>query len=132
MRIYREEKVNPLGGCLPIVDAEGRLEGLLSETDLLHALATLPDDDVRAALTTHRGIGRWTADIFLTMCLRRRDVWPRGDLALATAAHEIGAAAARPSDPDLAVIAERWAPDRAVAARMLWHHYLRERGLPVD
>jgi DNA-3-methyladenine glycosylase II len=98
----------------------------------LDALTSLPDDDVRSALTRHRGIGRWTADIYLTMCLLRPDIWPRGDLALATAAHEIGATAERPADADLAGIAERWAPDRAVAARMLWHHYLRARGLPVD
>ncbi len=98
----------------------------------LDGLVTLPDDDVRAALTRHRGIGRWTADIYLTMCLLRQDIWPRGDLALATAAQEIGATVERPADADLACLAERWAPDRAVAARMLWHHYLRTRGLPVD
>jgi DNA-3-methyladenine glycosylase II len=97
----------------------------------LDTLPSLSDDDVRAALTQHRGIGRWTADIYLTMCLRRPDVWPRGDLALATAAVEIGAAAEGPDDAALSALAERWAPYRAVAARILWHHYLRTRNLPV-
>ena len=97
----------------------------------LTALASMPDDDVRAALTRHRGIGRWTADIYLTMCLLRPDVWPRGDLALRTAAAEV-AGASKPSDEELCVIAERWRPHRAVAARILWHDYLRRRGLPVD
>jgi DNA-3-methyladenine glycosylase II len=97
----------------------------------LEALPALPDDEVRAALTQHRGIGRWTADIYLTMCLLRPDVWPRGDLALATATVEIGAVAERPSDAGLSALAERWAPYRAVAARILWHHYLRVRNLPV-
>jgi DNA-3-methyladenine glycosylase II len=97
----------------------------------LDALASLSDDDVRAALMQHPGIGRWTADIYLTMCLLRPDIWPRGDLALATAAVEIGVAADRPSDADLEAIARRWAPHRAVAARILWHRYLRVRNLPI-
>jgi DNA-3-methyladenine glycosylase II len=58
-------------------------------------------------------------------------VWPRGDLALATAAVEIGVAIDRPSDVELEAIAQRGAPRRAVAARILWHHYLRTRNLPV-
>jgi DNA-3-methyladenine glycosylase II len=97
----------------------------------LDALPSLSDNDVRAALIQHRGIGRWTADIYLTMCLLRPDVWPRGDLALATAAVEIGVAIDRPSDVELEAIAQRWSPRRAVAARILWHHYLRTRNLPV-
>jgi len=97
----------------------------------LEALSALPDDGVREALTQHRGIGRWTADIYLTMCLLRLDVWPRGDLALRTAAAEL-AGAAKPSDDELAKAAERWRPYRAVAARILWHDYLRRRGLPID
>jgi DNA-3-methyladenine glycosylase II len=98
----------------------------------LERLALMPDDDVRRALIAHRGIGRWTADIYLTMCLLRPDVWPRGDLALATAAVEIGAVPMRPTDGELETIAEAWSPYRAVAARIWWHHYLRTRNLPVD
>jgi len=97
----------------------------------LDALATATDDEVREALIDHRGIGRWTADIYLTMCLLRPDIWPRGDLALATAAVEIGVVADRPSDAALSALAERWSPYRAVAARILWHHYLRTRNLPA-
>ena len=97
----------------------------------LDALAGEPDDEVRRALVAHRGIGRWTADIYLTMCLLRPDIWPSGDLALATAAVEIGAMSERPSELELAALADRWSPYRAVAARILWHHYLCARGLPV-
>jgi DNA-3-methyladenine glycosylase II len=98
----------------------------------LEGLALMPDDDVRGALVAHRGIGRWTADIYLTMCLLRADVWPRGDLALATAAVEIGATSTRPTEDELEILAKAWSPYRAVAARILWHHYLRTRNLPVD
>jgi DNA-3-methyladenine glycosylase II len=98
----------------------------------LDGLAAMPDDDVRARLVQLRGIGRWTADVYLTMCLLRPDVWPHGDQALATAAMEVTGSRQRPSFAQLGVMAERWRPYRAVAARMLWHHYLRVRGMPVD
>jgi len=97
-------------------------------------LATLEartDDEVRAALTQHRGIGRWTADIYLTMCLLRPDIWPRGDLALRTAAAEL-VGSPKPSDEELAERAEGWRPYRAVAARILWQAYLIDRGRPLD
>jgi DNA-3-methyladenine glycosylase II len=107
------------------------LAGAMLDGFDLAALSILPDDDVRAALTQHRGIGRWTADIYLTMCLLRPDVWPLGDLALRTSSAEL-ADSGKASDHELAKTAERWRPYRAVAARILWHDYLRRRGLPVD
>jgi DNA-3-methyladenine glycosylase II len=97
----------------------------------LDALAALSDDDVRTRLVAHRGIGRWTADVYLTMCLLRPDVWPHGDQALATAAMEVSGSPQRPTFAQLGEAAERWRPYRAVAARMLWHHYLRVRGMPI-
>jgi DNA-3-methyladenine glycosylase II len=98
----------------------------------LDALTGLPDDAVRTELVRLRGIGRWTADVYLTMCLLRPDVWPHGDQALATAAMEVADLRQRPTFAQLGQMAERWRPYRAVAARILWHHYLRVRGLPVD
>jgi DNA-3-methyladenine glycosylase II len=98
----------------------------------LAGLEGLSDDEVRIALTAHHGIGRWTADVYLTMCLLRPDVWPHGDQALATAAMEVATLPGRPTDAELEAIADPWRPYRAVAARILWHHYLRVRGLPVD
>src|SRR2546427_9435214 len=98
----------------------------------LDALASLPDDVVRGELVRLRGIGRWTADVYLTMCLLRPDVWPHGDQALATAAMEVAGLSARPTWAELGSLAEAWHPHRAVAARILWHHYLRVRGLPVE
>jgi DNA-3-methyladenine glycosylase II len=97
----------------------------------LGALAAMPDDEVRHALIAMPGIGPWTADIYLTMCLLRPDVWPHGDLALATSARDLLDLDERPTFADLAQIAERWHPYRAVAARILWHDYLQRRGLPV-
>jgi DNA-3-methyladenine glycosylase II len=107
-------------------------EALLDDGFDLDALTSLPDDAVRAELVRLRGIGRWTADVYLTMCLLRPDVWPHGDQALATAAMEVADLGQRPTFAQLGEMAERWRPYRAVAARILWHHYLRVRGLPVD
>jgi DNA-3-methyladenine glycosylase II len=97
----------------------------------LGALAAMPDDEVRKALTAMPGIGPWTADIYLTMCLLRPDVWPHGDLALATSARDLLELDERPTFAELGVIAERWHPYRAVAARILWQDYLQRRGLPL-
>jgi DNA-3-methyladenine glycosylase II len=102
------------------------LDGLNRE-----ALGALGDDEVRATLTSLKGLGRWTADVYLTMCLLRPDVWPHGDLALATSAQTVLGLAERPSHDDLEARASTWRPYRAVAARILWHDYLRVRGLPV-
>jgi len=98
----------------------------------LEALASLDDDMVRHELIRLHGVGRWTADVYLTMCLLRPDAWPHGDQALATAAMEVMGLSTRPTWDELAVVAEAWRPYRAVAARILWHHYLRVRGMPVD
>jgi DNA-3-methyladenine glycosylase II len=91
----------------------------------LRALAAMDDDTARAHLVAIKGVGPWTADIYLLMALRRPDIWPAGDLALAKAARVVKRLRQVPSQARLAEIAEDWQPFRAVAARMLWHHYLR-------
>ena len=62
------------------------------------------------------------------MVLRRPDIWPDGDVALATAVGKLRQINPRPTFTQLAQIAERWRPYRSVAARMLWQYYLAERG----
>jgi DNA-3-methyladenine glycosylase II len=90
----------------------------------LAALAGMDDGAARSALTRIKGIGPWTADIYLLMALRRPDIWPRGDLALATAVQRVKGLEIRPTEDELEAIAAGWRPWRAVAARLLWHHYL--------
>jgi DNA-3-methyladenine glycosylase II len=87
-------------------------------------LRTLNDDHTRTELTRLKGVGVWTADVYLLMALRRADVFPSGDLALQIAAQEVKRLAARPQAQELESIAETWKPYRAVAARILWQHYL--------
>ena len=90
-------------------------------------LTRMSDEDAKAALVQLKGIGNWTADIYLLMVLRRPDVWPVGDLALQLAAQRIKQLQARPTPLQLEALGELWRPYRAVAARVLWHHYLSER-----
>lgn len=94
----------------------------------LDALADADDETVRSRLMTLPGIGRWTADVYLLVCLGRADLWPVGDRALQVAAAETLGLASVPSAPELEALGERWRPDRSTAARILWHGYLRRRG----
>jgi DNA-3-methyladenine glycosylase II len=94
----------------------------------LHALASLSDVEAGAALDALHGVGPWTAQCYLLFALRRSDVFPAADLALMEAVRGLWKLRARPSAEALARRARAWSPHRAVAARLLWHHYLRERG----
>ena len=94
----------------------------------LKRVRLMDDDSARAELMRLRGIGRWTADIYLLMCLLRPDVWPSGDMALAVSYQRVSGLRSRPHTEALAKHAERWRPWRAVAARFLWHDYLSRLG----
>src|SRR2546428_135255 len=94
----------------------------------LRAMHALPDDAARERLLALKGVGPWTADIYLLSALRRPDIWPVGDLALATAVQEVKQLRKRPSPDRLEKLSEPWRPYRAVAARLFWHHYLSKRG----
>lgn len=104
--------------------AERVLDGRLD----LSAAARATDPHGRAALLEVPGLGPWSVDIYWLMALRRPDVWPQGDLALAVALRDVLRLRTRPDHRRQARIAEGWAPWRSVAARLLWAHYLAERG----
>lgn len=89
----------------------------------LAGLATLPEQDAARRLMAVRGIGPWTAELFLLVCLGHVDAWPAGDLALQEAARMALRLEARPDAAALAALGERWRPYRAVAARLLWSYY---------
>jgi DNA-3-methyladenine glycosylase II len=93
----------------------------------LDALGDADDDEVDRRLTALPGIGPWTATIYRLMVLCRPDAWPAHDIALAQALAEVRGLATRPSPDELDAAAQAWRPLRAVAARLLWHHYLSVR-----
>lgn len=92
------------------------------------ALRRLPEDEAVAVLTAVKGVGRWTAEVYLLMCEGRPDAFPAGDLALQEAWREAeGAGAGRPDEKALRARAEPWRPWRGAAAHLLWAAYLQAR-----
>jgi DNA-3-methyladenine glycosylase II len=89
----------------------------------LHALGEMPADDAHAALVKLKGIGPWTADIYLLFCIGHADAFPAGDLALQEAARIMLKKHKRPTAKELEKIAEAWRPYRGVAAFVLWSYY---------
>ena len=88
----------------------------------LHAL---PDDDEEAiaALTRVKGIGRWSAEIYLLFAEGRPDIWPAGDLAVQIEVGRILGHETRPTEKQVRELAEAWRPHRGAAAIFAWHHY---------
>lgn len=93
----------------------------------LRSLSRVDDVMARDALLQIKGIGPWTADIYLIMALRRPDVWPDGDLALVRSLRNLKRLRSDPGPDAVRRITATWAPWRAVAARIVWHSYLAER-----
>ncbi|WP_434056120.1 MAG: DNA-3-methyladenine glycosylase 2 family protein [Roseibium sp.] len=89
----------------------------------LERLAEVPASEAHATLCEIKGIGRWSADIFLLFCAGHPDVFPSGDLALQIAVQDALGLETRPAVRDLDEIALKWAPHRAVAARLFWSWY---------
>ncbi len=96
------------------------------ELDLVH-LRTLSDDQVRASLTKIKGIGIWTANIYLLMAMQRPDIWPHGDIALAASYQQLKRLPQRPDSEEMVKISQAWTPYRSVGARLLWHYYLSRK-----
>jgi DNA-3-methyladenine glycosylase II len=94
------------------------------------ALAALDDAAAIAAISSVRGLGAWSAEVYLLFALQRADVFPAGDLALQASLADLRGLAARPSARELRAMAEAWAPHRALAARLLWHWWRHRTGRP--
>ncbi len=105
--------------------AEAFVDGRLS----IEMLSIAEDDAAIAAISSIKGLGQWTAEVYLLFAHARRDVFPAADLALAAAAADLKGLPERPKPKALREIAEIWRPYRGLAARLLWHHwrYLNDR-----
>ena len=110
--------------------AEALLNGQLNLTEL----EDMPDDVVRAKLVALKGIGNWTADVYLMFVLQHPDVFPIGDLAAVNALKRVkGLPPATTRDEVMAITAE-WQPYRTIATMLLWHFYLaspKNRGVVI-
>jgi DNA-3-methyladenine glycosylase II len=88
-------------------------------------LFDLPADDEEAiaALTRIKGVGRWSAEIYLLFAEGRGDIWPAGDLAVQEEVGQLLGLPERPSEKAVREIARKWSPHRGAAAIFTWHHY---------
>lgn len=107
------------------------LAGLVSGGAL--DLARLPEDDEAAVaeLVRIKGIGRWSAEIYLLFAEGRPDIWPAGDLAVQIEVGRLLGLQKRPSEAETRTLAEAWRPHRGAAAIFAWHHYNQDMGMPV-
>jgi DNA-3-methyladenine glycosylase II len=99
-------------------------EALLSGQLNLEHFNEMPDDEIRAKLVALKGIGNWTADVYLMFVLQRADIFPIGDLAAVNALKRIKHLPVDTTKEEIITIAEQWQPYRTVATMLLWHFYL--------
>ena len=98
-------------------------EDLLAGRIDLDAAARLDDEAAIEHLVRFKGVGRWTAEVYLLFALRRPDVWPVDDLAVCAGVRRLKRLAERPSRDRMLEIGALWRPHRSAAARFLWHFY---------
>jgi DNA-3-methyladenine glycosylase II len=99
-------------------------EAIISGQINLTELEQLPDDVIRAKLTALKGIGNWTADVYLMFVLQHADIFPVGDLAAVNALKRVKKLPKETTREELIAMAEQWQPYRTVASMLLWHYYL--------
>ena len=105
--------------------AQGLARDILERRVDLELLPQLDDEAAIVHLTQIKGIGRWSAEVYLLFALGRPDIWPSGDLALAVAMQRLKHLRRRPDPKRLIRLAEPWRPYRGAAAHFLWHYYAK-------
>jgi DNA-3-methyladenine glycosylase II len=99
-------------------------EAILSGQISLPEMEELPDEVVRAKLTALKGIGNWTADVYLMFVLQHPDVFPIGDLAAVNALKRVKNLPASTTREEMLALSVNWQPNRTIATMLLWHFYL--------
>lgn len=115
-----------------IVYVKSLAQAIHSRELKLAALHHCDDMEVHRQLTRYKGIGDWTADVYMIHALRRADRFPIGDIALVNSMREVLPVSPKAGKEELLNIAENWRPHRTIAAMILWHAYIRTRGLKID
>ncbi|MEO7923507.1 MAG: DNA-3-methyladenine glycosylase 2 family protein [Chitinophagaceae bacterium] len=114
-----------------IVYARELANAVLSKQLQLKKFSTLEDEGVREQLIRIKGIGHWTVDVYLMHALQRTDLFPLGDIALVNSLKEVKQLSKETSKEAILAIAEAWRPFRTIAAMILWHSYIRKRGVKL-
>jgi DNA-3-methyladenine glycosylase II len=114
-----------------IVHARALAAAFLDGTLDTDRIALLDDEAAIVTIGSIKGLGRWTAEVYLLFALHRLDVFPAGDIALAAALADLKRLPARPTPQALRQLATAWQPVRSLAARLLWHHWRHVTGRPA-
>jgi len=97
----------------------------------LNELFQSPDETVRSVLKKIKGIGDWTTDVYMMMAMQRINLFPVGDIALVNSMKTIKSLPKQTDKDALLLMAEKWSPYRTVAAFLLWHAYIKKRGIKL-
>lgn len=114
-----------------VVHARALASAFLDGTLSAERIAGLEDEAAVEAIAGVKGLGRWTAEVYLLFAVERLDIFPSGDIALAASLADLKRLPARPSPRELRSIAAGWQPVRSLAARLLWHHWRYITGRPA-
>jgi DNA-3-methyladenine glycosylase II len=121
---YQPEALRPFGlSRQKAAYALGLAGDLVAGRVDLVRVEALDDEAAIAELVKIKGIGRWSAEVYLLFALGRKDIWPAGDLALQVALQRLKGLRKRPDPKRMIKIAEAWRPHRGAAAHFLWHYY---------
>jgi DNA-3-methyladenine glycosylase II len=124
VRRARTDRLGRLGlSAAKIRTLKGIARELVAGRLNLDVLAEEDADAAHATLTRLHGIGPWTADVYLLFCLGHGDAWPAGDVALQESIKVGLGLAARPTEKQMAPLAEPWRPLRGAAAHLWWSYY---------
>lgn len=127
-----EETLRAAGLSRPkVIHARALATAFLDNTLSADRIALLDDEAAIVTIGSIKGMGRWTAEIYLLFALDRMDIFPSGDIALAAALADLKSLPARPDPKALRTLATAWQPVRSLAARLLWHHWRHVTGRPA-
>jgi len=111
-----------------ILYGRGLAEAVASRRLDLARIHRMGDEEAIAAITQEKGLGRWSAEVYLLFALKRPDIWPADDLAVVVAVERLKRLKERPDRKRMLAIAEPWRPWRSYAARLMWHYYRNAPG----
>lgn len=114
-----------------IIYARELANAIQSKQIILKKFASFQDDEIREELIQIKGIGNWTIDVYLMHVLQRTDLFPLGDIALVNSLKEVKQLPKDISKEKMLMIAESWRPYRTIASMILWHSYIKKRGIKL-
>lgn len=99
-------------------------KAIISKELNLESLSQKPEEQIKAELIAIKGIGNWTAEVYIMFCLQKEDVFPIGDIALQNTLKELFPVTTK---EEMIQLSENWKPNRSLATYFFWHYYLKRR-----